>query len=319
MTPVNPWLEDRLEAHGRDGLVLDLGSGRGFWMAKMVAAGLQPIGIELDLARAATGAAHLPVAVGEGAALPFADCSFSLVWCVHVLHHTSSPLTVLDEIRRVLVPGGHLILAETVEDHPAIRLARRVHPEWDGVPVRSRFSAEWLLGVVGGAGLDVIDHRQHSLVSFAAWTLPGALPPGLERPHLGRGPPAEPGAETQSLGGAPRMRGAARGLPLMASTSTQITSVSPVISRPVTAAAGRWNLSSMTWRPALTGMPMNAPSASTGATARPSTTAVHPGNQLSATTTSAGRGPMLLTIQRPGDGECPETMVADGAAGAGWP
>jgi hypothetical protein len=72
----------------------------------------------------------------------------------------------------VLRPRGHLVLAETVEDNPAIRLGRRVRPEWDGVHVHSRFTAAALLGLVTEAGLAVTERRQHSLVSFAAWALP---------------------------------------------------------------------------------------------------------------------------------------------------
>ena len=169
---VNPYLEGHLRALGPAGLVLDLGCGRGDWMARMQKEGLTPVGIEPEEDRAKMALAFAPAAVADGQLLPFRDASIAVVWCIHVLHHLEDPVAALAEIRRVLRPGGHLILAETVEDNPVIRLGRRIHPEWDGVHVHSRFTAAALLDLVGDAGLDVVDRRQHSLVSFAAWLLP---------------------------------------------------------------------------------------------------------------------------------------------------
>lgn len=169
---VNPYLEGHLRTLGPAGLVLDLGCGRGDWMARMVKEGLTPVGIEPEEDRAKMALAFAPAAVADGQSLPFRDASIAVVWCIHVLHHLEDPVAALAEIRRVLRPGGHLILAETVEDNPVIRLGRRIHPEWDGVHVHSRFTAAALLDLLRDAGLDVVDQRQHSLVSFAAWMLP---------------------------------------------------------------------------------------------------------------------------------------------------
>jgi SAM-dependent methyltransferase len=106
------------------------------------------------------------------------------------------PAGVLAEVGRVLRPGGALVLAESVDDNPLLRLGRRLHASWDGVGIHARFTARSLLDEVAGAGLDVVEHRQHSLVSFAAWALPapvdrpawhaltgleGRLPPELSR------------------------------------------------------------------------------------------------------------------------------------------
>ena len=170
--PLNPWLEAHLWRLGREGPVLDLGCGRGYWLRRMRTAGLEPIGIEHDEDRTAEALRQAPVAEADAASLPLADASVGLVWCIHVLHHLEHPDRVLAEVRRVLRPGGHLVLAETVEDNPLIRAGRRLHPEWDGVAVHSRFTAASLRGLLGDGGFDEVDHRQHSLVSFAAWALP---------------------------------------------------------------------------------------------------------------------------------------------------
>jgi len=175
--PLNPWLEDRLGRLAQSGPVLDLGCGRGYWMEHLAGAGVAAVGVERELDRATLAGRHGPVVAGDAAHLPLADAGVGLVWCLHVLHHLPDLTQVLAEVRRVLRPGGTLVLAETVEDNPLLRAGRRVHDSWDGVGIHGQFTARSLLDDVAAAGLEVLEHRQHSLVSFAAW----ALPAGIDR------------------------------------------------------------------------------------------------------------------------------------------
>lgn len=177
MRSLNPWLEDRLWRLAGDGPVLDLGCGRGWWLERLAGRGVAAVGVERERERAALAARYRPVAVADAARLPLAGASVDLVWCIHVLHHLPDPSAVLAEIHRVLRPGGSLVLAESVEDNPLLRAGRRLHDSWDGVGIHARFSARALLDDLAGAGLDPVEHRQHSLVSFAAW----ALPQGVDR------------------------------------------------------------------------------------------------------------------------------------------
>jgi len=48
------------------------------------------------------------VAVGEN--LPLKDESIDLVFCTGMLRHAKDPVRVIAEIRRVLIPGGTLLL-----------------------------------------------------------------------------------------------------------------------------------------------------------------------------------------------------------------
>ena len=168
---LNPWIEQHLRRLGPDGTVIDLGCGRGYWLDHMQAEGLDPIGVEYRHDRAREYAGTSPIAVGDAARLPLRDRSARLVWCIHVLHHLPGPSAALAEARRVLHPDGHLILAETVEDHPLIRIGRSVRPRWDGVPVHARFSRSSLERSVADAGFRIVAVRQHSIVSWAAWAL----------------------------------------------------------------------------------------------------------------------------------------------------
>ena len=50
-----------------------------------------------------------PVDVYDGVKLPYADCSFDVVWCKQVLEHVRHPDAVIAEVARVLRPGGFFI------------------------------------------------------------------------------------------------------------------------------------------------------------------------------------------------------------------
>lgn len=53
---------------------------------------------------------NIELVAADIAALPFADATFSKVICVSVLEHTADPLRCIDELARVLRPGGLLLL-----------------------------------------------------------------------------------------------------------------------------------------------------------------------------------------------------------------
>lgn len=78
------------------------------------------------------GVGVLPVAaVGE--ALPLPDASVDAVLCAFVLCSVADPLAVLAEVRRVLRPGGHLLLLEHVRAPSGSVLARvqvLLDPAW---------------------------------------------------------------------------------------------------------------------------------------------------------------------------------------------
>ncbi len=57
------------------------------------------------------GAERFTFAQGSLLQLPFRDAAFDLVWSWGVVHHTADPARALDELARVLRPGGTLVLA----------------------------------------------------------------------------------------------------------------------------------------------------------------------------------------------------------------
>lgn len=98
-------------------LVVDLGAGLGSASVEASERGAIPIAVEpgsgwrelaFDRIRA-TGPGGLVAAVGE--ALPFRDNSIDIVVSLMVLEHVTNPQKVIEEVFRILKPGGVFFLA----------------------------------------------------------------------------------------------------------------------------------------------------------------------------------------------------------------
>jgi SAM-dependent methyltransferase len=96
---------------GRDAQVLDAGCGSGRLLDELTRFG-QVSGLELDAdsVAVARGRGHEDVHVGAVERLPWADETFDLVTCLDVIEHTSDDRVTLGELRRVLRPGGQLLV-----------------------------------------------------------------------------------------------------------------------------------------------------------------------------------------------------------------
>lgn len=92
-------LDRFIAAHASAGRTLDLGAQNGPYAAhfpRRVAVDLQPsTGIEVR---------------ADAHALPFRDGSFEVVLCTEVLEHLVEPQRAIDDMFRVLQPGGRLLL-----------------------------------------------------------------------------------------------------------------------------------------------------------------------------------------------------------------
>src|SRR5262249_44638801 len=96
------------------GRILDIGCSYGEYLARLRPLGWEPHGIEFDEEGARHAREELDLDVRTGKAeerLPdFPDGEFDLVTMWHVLEHVRDPLLVLAHVKRVLKPGGRLIL-----------------------------------------------------------------------------------------------------------------------------------------------------------------------------------------------------------------
>ena len=134
-----------VEARGR---VLEIGTGTGAQLA-WYAAGTEVTALEPDAGmlerarrRAAGAAASVTVAEGRAEELPFADAGFDAAVSAFALCTVADPAAALAELRRVLIPGGTLLLLE------------HVHLPWEpGRALQSRAAPAWA-AVAGGCRLD---------------------------------------------------------------------------------------------------------------------------------------------------------------------
>jgi SAM-dependent methyltransferase len=104
---------------------LDLGCGTGDFTAALAQAGARPIGVEVAQAAVERARARHPeldfrLVPIEGP-LPLEDSAFDLVWASEVIEHVDDTARWLSEVRRVLAPGGRLLV--TTPSHGRLRVA----------------------------------------------------------------------------------------------------------------------------------------------------------------------------------------------------
>jgi SAM-dependent methyltransferase len=142
--------------------VLDLGCGAGEFTALAAEAGAEAIGV--DVAQSAVRRASLRHPgldfrlVPIDGPLPLADNAFDFVWASEVIEHVADTAQWLSEVRRVLLPGGRLML--TTPNHGRLRvlvlgLERFSDPLGDHLHLYTRRSLRTVLGDLGFAEISV--------------------------------------------------------------------------------------------------------------------------------------------------------------------
>lgn len=125
----NGWIETRdLLRHGvTSGLALEIGPGPGYlgleWLQHTRDTTLTGADISADMialarrnARACGLADRVEYVLCSGARLPFDDGAFDAVFTAGSLHEWTEPKATLDEIGRVLKPGGAVFIADFRRD-----------------------------------------------------------------------------------------------------------------------------------------------------------------------------------------------------------
>jgi ubiquinone/menaquinone biosynthesis C-methylase UbiE len=115
-------IADRLDLRP-DSRLLDVGCGTGTALIELAGRVGRAVGVDLSeelLAVARSRAPELEFLAAAATALPFGDGSFDRYRAERVYQHLTEPAAALAEARRVLTPGGRLVLMD---------------PDWDGLVV----------------------------------------------------------------------------------------------------------------------------------------------------------------------------------------
>ncbi|MGJ3508619.1 class I SAM-dependent methyltransferase [Enemella sp. A6] len=123
-------------------------------------------GLELnpDLARHARRRADrlgrgLELTVGDAMALPHADGSFDAVVCTFALCGVGSPERTIDEMLRVLKPGGDLLLSDHVRARPRWLRGLQRLLEAVTVPLAGEYWTRRPLAILRQRGVTIVDTR----------------------------------------------------------------------------------------------------------------------------------------------------------------
>ncbi|HMQ02540.1 MAG TPA: class I SAM-dependent methyltransferase [Pyrinomonadaceae bacterium] len=127
---------------GEGDTILEVGSGAHglvFGLGLKGAIGIDPLAVEYkrlfpEIQR------HAATVASIGEELPFESAAFDVVLSDNVIDHGGRPLMILDEIVRVLKPGGVLYFTVNIH-HPIYDLASRAHGLWNALGIKLELSA----------------------------------------------------------------------------------------------------------------------------------------------------------------------------------
>lgn len=158
---------------------LDIGCGAGHLsfalaprLARMVALDpSQSMLAAVSKAAATKGLSQIEVRQANAESLPFDDCSFGLVCTRYSAHHWTQLERAVPEIARVLAPGGHTLIIDTLghRDPLVDTFMQSIELLRDPSHVRNRSVAEWR-SLLHAAGLVELEHAEWPIrLEFASW------------------------------------------------------------------------------------------------------------------------------------------------------
>ena len=113
---------------GARSVVLDLACGTGDMCVDLEHGGHRPIGADLSFGMLTAARTDAPLVHGDGLQLPFADGSIDGVTCGFALRNFVSLPPMLEELARILRPGGRIALLDVAEPpNPVMRWGHSIY------------------------------------------------------------------------------------------------------------------------------------------------------------------------------------------------
>lgn len=146
--------------------LLDVGCGVGQFMGTLKALGWTVVGVDTDARVVETArTAGLDARCGQLKAFGFPDESFDVITLRHVIEHVSDPSALLSEVKRLLKPGGMMLMATP----NAASLGQSVFgSHWLGLDVSRHmhiFTSQSLAGLARQVGFERLDIRSSARIT----------------------------------------------------------------------------------------------------------------------------------------------------------
>jgi len=173
------WIVEAAALSGKE-LVVDVATGTGFTAFALAPYAREVVGIDITMPmleaaqRLATERqlTNVRFVQGEALALPFSSGSIDVVACRYSAHHFSQIAHVIREWVRVLVPGGKLILSDSIspEEPELDSFINELEVLRDPSHLHNYRISEWL-SLLAEAGLTANVQREwSSLLDVPSWT-----------------------------------------------------------------------------------------------------------------------------------------------------
>ena len=143
------------------GRLLDIGCGVGDFLVHVQQKGWEVAGIEpSDDAKSITQnrLGFLPLDPSESTS--FADRSFDVITMWHVLEHIDDLKTQLSELKRLLKPGGRLIIALPNYKSFDCQHYKDKWAAWDVPRHLNHFSPDVICSIISSIGMDFVDNQK---------------------------------------------------------------------------------------------------------------------------------------------------------------
>lgn len=99
---------------------LDVGCRDGYWSEELKRKGYDVVSCDID------PCCPRALVVDANERLPFRENEFDLLWCSEVIEHLHDPAFTIQEFKRVLKPGGKLVMTTPNQDFWVFRLVQKL-------------------------------------------------------------------------------------------------------------------------------------------------------------------------------------------------